>query len=337
MLKTVTFIACAAMLAASAVVSCSASASSDAAKSAPADTVLAGDGFNADSAMMYARMQTDFGPRVPGTEAHRLCRDSLVSLLGSMADTVSLLNSTARAYDGKPVPVSNILARFNPDVAARVLLLAHYDTRPWADHDPDPANHRTPIDGANDGASGVAALLEIARNLALNPARVGVDILLTDAEDGGTPQWADDADGDTEHTWCLGARQFAASLPYTPANRPRYGILLDMVGGRDARFNREYFSHIRARAVTDKVWATAARMGLSQRFPQVPGGAITDDHLPLIDAGIPTVDIVENASPVTGSFPATWHTMADNYENLDPAAMRDAGRVVLQVIYDEKP
>ena len=290
--------------------------------------------FSADSAYAYVRRQVEFGPRTPGSDAHRACAEWLESELRRHgADTVVALTSTARAWDGTTLPVRNILARFGSVRSSRILLLAHYDTRPVADHDPDPARRDLPIDGANDGASGVAVLLEIARNLSIAEAPVGVDILLTDCEDSGAPE----GEPGGEDSWCLGTQHFAANLPYSAADRPRYGILLDMVGGRGARFHREYFSEQGAPDPTQKVWAMARRLGLASRFPDAVGGAITDDHLPLMRAGIPTTDIIENASAATGSFPATWHTHSDNIDNIDPAALADAGRTVLNVIYYEKP
>lgn len=290
--------------------------------------------FSADSAMLWLKAQTDLGPRVPGSRAHDACVSYLTGRLRDFgADTVCVIGGSARTWEGKSLPVRNIFARYGADRPAHILLMAHYDTRPWADRDPEPANREKPIDGANDGASGVAVILEIARNLGIKAAEVGVDILLTDLEDSGATEEA--AAG--EDTWCLGAQDFAENLPYTPADRPRYGILLDMVGGKDARFHREYFSDRRASDATDRVWSMAARMGLGSRFIDAPGGAITDDHLPLIDAGIPVTDIIENMSAATGSFPATWHTLDDNFGNIDPQALSDVGRVVLNVIYYEKP
>ena len=292
--------------------------------------------FAEDLAYEYVRQQVEFGPRVPGTEAHRKCGDWLVDMLRTYgADTVIVSGTPVKAWDGTVLPVRNIFARYNSDAKDRILLVAHYDTRPWADQDPDPDKRMTPIDGANDGASGVAVLLEVAHNLSVEPARVGVDILLTDCEDYGVREDAsvnDDAD-----SWCLGTQQFAQNLPYTAADMPRYGILLDMVGGRGARFNREYFSATSAQLPTARVWDMARKLGLGDRFPMAVGGAITDDHLPLIRAGIPTADIIENASPETHSFNPTWHTHADNIANIDPATLGAVGRVVLNVLYNEKP
>lgn len=323
--------ACAACL-----LSCSGKTGQSAAKTDAAPAFEERGAFSADSAYDKVVRQVAFGPRTPGSEAHRLCADMLEATLRSYgADTVMSLRGEAVAWDGSKLPVRNIWARYNVSAPSRILLAAHYDTRPWADRDADPANHDKAIDGANDGASGVAVILEIARNLGLKPADIGVDILLTDCEDSGTPA-THEGESD-EDSWCLGAQHFAANMPYTPADRPRIGILLDMVGGRDARFHREYFSSRRAAAATEKVWAMAERLGLGNRFPDAVGGAITDDHLPLIEAGIPTTDIIESANAVTGSFAPVWHTLDDNINNIDRESLAAAGRVVLNVIYYEKP
>lgn len=302
-----------------------------------ADTFAERGAFSGDSAMAYASAQVAFGPRTPGSVAHDNCTRWLASELSRLgADTVRILESQAVAWDGNTLPVKNIFAQFNPGSNNRVILLAHYDTRPWADQDADIESRERPIDGANDGASGVAVLLEVARNLGLERPEIGVDILLTDCEDYGARSDIE-TDARSDEGWCLGAKHFADNLPYTAAQRPRYGILLDMVGARGARFNREYLSAKLAPGPTAKVWAMARRLKLDDRFPMEIGGAVTDDHLPLIQAGIPVTDIIENASRSTGSFPASWHTHDDNIDNLDPEAMAAAGRVVLNVIYNEKP
>lgn len=323
---------------AAATCSCSGSGATASAARSHHDTIAVRGAFSGDSAMAMAERQVAFGPRVPGTDAHGRCVDWLVDRLTTCgADTVEVLESSATAWDGTRLPVRNILARFNADSPARILLLAHYDTRPWADQETDAAKRELPIDGANDGASGVAVLLEIARNLGLEPAATGVDILLTDCEDYGRRADTTTEADSFDDSWALGAAHFAKRLPYTAANMPRFGILLDMVGGRDARFPHEYFSANLAQAPTAKVWNMARRLGLADRFPAQLGGAVNDDHIPLIQAGIPVADIIENANPQTGSFPPTWHTHLDNIEHLDAATMHDVGTVVLNVIYNEKP
>ena len=291
--------------------------------------------FSADSAYEYVAKQVAFGPRVPGSDAHTMCAEWIIDKLHEFgADTVYYAGHETEIPGGSQRLVRNIIAQMGPaDInTKRILLIAHYDTRPRADQDSDPEMHDRPFDGANDGASGVGVILEIARNLAIEQPNVSVDILLTDLEDSG--ENGDDA------SWCVGAQQFADDLGMPGslhrASDYRWGILLDMVGGKDARFPQEYFSKQYVPVATAKMWNMAGKMGLRHRFPTILGGAITDDHLPLIRAGIPTVDIIESANPATGSFPPTWHTMSDNLENIDPTTLSDVGRVVLNVIYNEK-
>ncbi len=172
--------------------------------------------------------------------------------------------------------------------------------------------------------------LELARNLAISTPDIGVDFLLTDVEDYGTS----DNTPDEDSSWALGAQYFADNSPYTPADRPAYGILLDMVGGRNARFYREYFSEQGARWVNSKVWQAAKAEGIT-RFINDVRGAITDDHLFITQAGIPCIDIIECANPQTGAFPPTWHTLADNMESIDAATLGDVGKTLMRVIYTE--
>ena len=281
--------------------------------------------FDTDSAMAYLYAQTLFGPRVPGTEAHRLCGDYLASTLRRLgADTVIEQHVVATAWNGDRLPLRNILARFNrQDGVAPILLVAHWDSRPWADSETDPDRASRPIDGANDGASGVAVLLEIARQAQAHGTLAPLDILLVDGEDYG----ARGDEGD-EASWCLGTQEWLKSDPYSGVRTPRYALLLDMVGGRGARFHRERLSEAYAPAIVDMVWNAAAKLGLSDRFVNSAGGAVVDDHLFINRAGIPAVDIIESINPATGSFNPTWHTLDDTYENIDPAALTDAGLLV---------
>lgn len=284
---------------------------------------------DADSAMSYVARQVAFGPRTPGSEAHRECRSWLAGKLTSLGvENVTVDEAAMTTTDGVGRTVYNIFGSINPGATRRVLLLAHYDTRPQADEDPDPANRSTPLDGANDGASGVAVLLDVARALRANPVdSIGVDILLTDLEDSGT-------DGD-DTSWCLGTQKWVENMPYTDRNLPAYGILLDMVGGHDATFPREMISDQYARTVNDKVWAVAAASGLSARFPNRRGGAVIDDHLYINRAGIPCIDIIESANPATGTFNPTWHTLGDNLGAIDPATLAAVGQVVLNTLARE--
>lgn len=305
-----------------AVAACSSSGSG---KGDVAESTSQAAAFNADSAYSYIADQVSFGPRVPETAAHVACHDYLVGKLESFGFDVEQLDTVFLSPNGETVPIRNIYAEINQDSPRKVMLVAHYDTRPWADRDDDPGAYNTPIDGANDGGSGVGVILEIARNAKNAATPIGLQVLLVDYEDSGTYS------GD-DREWCLGSQAYAASL--TPlSERPRYAIVLDMVGGRGATFPREYFSNAYARGVVDRVWGAAARIGQSSRFPDRVGGAINDDHIPLIEAGIPTIDIVESANPATGSFNPTWHTLDDTLENIDKATLQAVGDVVTEAIY----
>lgn len=289
--------------------------------------------FNEDSAYLHISRQVGFGPRVPRTKAHTECANYIVSTLHKAgADTIITQNAMVSAYIGDALPINNIMGRFNSGAKRKVLLLAHYDTRPWADNEEDPAKHNTPIDGANDGASGVGVLLEIARLIGQQTPEVGVDILLVDAEDyGKTEGW-----GSNESTWCLGTQHWVNNMPYaTKEDRPVYGILLDMVGGRGARFHREYISNREAPDVVDRVWSEASVSPYASVFVNDIGGGITDDHIFINRGGIPCIDIIECNNPQTGSFNPTWHRLSDNLTNIDRSTLKAVGQVVTNVIYKE--
>ncbi len=282
--------------------------------------------FSADSAYANVAAQVAFGPRIARSEAHEHCGRWLADELRRHGADTLLLQQTDLDGFG---PMTNILGRFNPGAEKRVLLLAHWDSRPIADEDPDPANRSRAIDGANDGASGVGVLLEIARLIGNEAPTVGVDILFVDAEDAGE-EGRDDS-------WARGTQYFARNLPYGPGvPMPEYAVLLDMVGGRGALFPRELFSDYNCRMLTSRVWALAKSLGLGARFVDRTGGAVTDDHLPLMRAGIPAIDIIETDNPQTGSFNPTWHTLADNLDNIDRETLGDVGRLVTSLIYSEK-
>ncbi len=289
--------------------------------------------FNADSAFSFVKAQVDLGARVPGTESHQRCAEYLArELRRHGADSIINQHAIVTAFNGDRLPIVNIMGRFNLDANRRVLLLAHWDTRPWAECDPNPAMRDKPIPGANDGASGVGVLLEIARNIGKYHPAIGIDILFVDAEDYGT------SDGDhSTDSWALGTQYWVKNMPYTGGQYPSYGILLDMVGGKNALFHREQFSDYFAKNIVDKVWQNAAKTGNSNRFINQPGGGVTDDHFFIAtQAGIPCIDIIENLNPSTQSFNPTWHTHADNIDNIDPATLKAVGEVVLFTIYNEK-
>lgn len=284
---------------------------------------------NADSLYEEVRRQTDLGPRTPGSDAHRICGDLITNRLRSAGiDSVAQQLAPVQTAAGKQFTARNIMGCINPPARNRVLLLAHYDTRPTADNDPDPALRSTPISGANDGASGVAALLEIARLTGRQlPDSIGIDLLFVDMEDSGI----NGVEGSDE-TWCLGTQQWVKQMPYTAANKPRYAVLLDMVGGQNARFHREYFSDRSAPGVVNRIWAIARESGFADRFPNEPGGAVVDDHLHINRAGIPCVDIIESLNDATGSFNPTWHTTADRIEAIDRQTLRIVTQTLLNTI-----
>lgn len=301
-----------------------------AAESVPAESVdsttavVAVPDFSADSAYSYLRRQVEFGPRVPNSEAHRKTGDWLVSELKRHGAEVHEQKADLTAFDGTVLHARNIYGRYNPSVKEnRLLLLAHYDTRPWADQDPDASKRDKPNDGANDGASGVAVILETARNIAARNPGYGIDILFTDAEDYGTD--------DNEESWAMGVRYFAENMRNN-GWYPDRAILLDMVGGKDALFPYEYYSRQTSPKLDRAFRNAAAAAGYAATFPESYGGAVTDDHVELIKAGVNAIDIIEY-HPQTG-FNPTWHTHADNLDNISATTLKAVGQSLLQYIYN---
>lgn len=291
--------------------------------------------FSPDSAMAYVASQIAFGPRVPNTPASASCALWLEQTLRRFTTQVTVQSFKARAFDGTILNGRNVVASFNPEAQARILLCAHWDSRPWADHDPDPANHKTPIDGANDGASGVGVLLEVARMMALQPPTVGVDIVLFDAEDYGPTQAAQGRDSD--NAWGLGSQHWAKN-PHVAGYRARYGILLDMVGVENATFLQEGYSLYYAPHIVKRVWNIARQAGYGSSFIEAKGGYITDDHYYVnLYANIPTINIIhlQTEGSSTGFYPH-WHTIGDNLEKVSPETLGIVTDVVLQVIYRER-
>lgn len=298
-------------------------------------TVLAAPTFSGDSALVCIYEQCAFGARVPGSEAHRLCGDYIISKFRQYGLTTCEQTAELRAWNGDRLPMRNIVASMNPDAEMRLLISAHWDSRPWADNDPDPKNHHTPVIGANDGASGVAVMIELARILSqaetgcgLERGEWGIDFVCFDCEDYGIAQWADD-DEKSDDTWALGS-QVWASHPHKTDYRALWGINLDMVGGRDACFMREGISMHFARNIVDRAWNMASQLGLSQYFPQKDGGYVTDDHLPINQRlGIPVIDIVPHyADCEQSSFGPTWHTVNDTPEMIDINTLTAVGTLM---------
>jgi glutaminyl-peptide cyclotransferase len=281
--------------------------------------------FNADSAFHFVKTQVGFGPRVPGTEAHRKFGDFLVAKLKSYGMEVVEQKAPMKTYDGKTHTLRNIIGSFRPELGNRVLLIAHYDTRPFADN--DSINKDKPADGADDGGSGVAVLLEVARQLYLNRPDIGVDFLFNDLEDYGQTRG-------NENTWCLGA-QYWARNPHKEGYNASFGIVVDIVGGLDPNFPREGNSEKYAPHILNKVWNIAAMLGYSNYFSNARGPEITDDHVYINSiANIPTIDII-SLNPKTGAFAPTHHRHSDNLENISRNSLQMVGQVILHTLYSQ--
>ena len=290
--------------------------------------------FNADSALAFVKAQTDFGPRVPGSKAHADCANYLKNTLLKYSPDVKVQEFKARIYNGNVLSGKNIIASFQPQKKARIVLCAHWDSRPYGDHDPDPAKHDKPIDGANDGASGVGVLLEVARLLANTQTNIGIDIIFFDLEDYGPPQ---DSQVEGNENWGLGS-QYWSKNPHVPAYFARYCILLDMVGAPNARFLQEGFSMYYAPDIVSKVWNIAQNLGYHNYFVSERGSYINDDHYFVnILAKIPAIDIIHlDPNSSNGTFFEYWHTAGDTFDKIDKTTLGVVGDVVVNTIYKEK-
>ncbi len=290
--------------------------------------------FNADSAYQFIETQLAFGPRVPETPEHAACAAFLQEKFVDYGADVIMQVGKMKAYHGRTMNLVNIIAQFQPDNPKRVMLCAHWDTRHVADYDPDVSKRDLPIPGANDGGSGVGVLLEIARHLQANPPKVGVDIILFDLEDYGTPDHLNLPKG--EDTWCLGSQYWTKNL-HKFGYYPRYGILLDMVGASGALFYQEQVSMYFAPGVVNKVWSIAHEIGFGSLFIRKPGGQITDDHLYVNrNTGIPCINIIQYDPGSVSSFGSYWHTHSDNIDIIDKFTLKAVGQTVLETIYREK-
>ncbi len=290
--------------------------------------------FHADSAYRFVAEQVAFGPRVPETPEHAACAAYLQAKMEGYGAEVIMQRGSMKAYHGRNMQLVNIIAQFQPENSKRVLLCAHWDSRHVADYDPDPAMRDIPILGANDGASGVGVLLEVARHLAAHPPKVGVDIIFFDLEDHGTPDHL--GLPYVEDSWCLGSQYWTRNL-HQLGYFPRYGILLDMVGAAGAVFHQEQVSMYYAPGIMNKVWSVAHELGYGNQFPRKPGGQITDDHLYVNrNTGIPCINIIQYEAGSSSSFGSYWHTHADNMEIIDRFTLRAVGETVMETIYREK-
>ena len=297
--------------------------------------------FDADSAYAFCATQCDFGPRVMNSEAHERCSAWIQQKFQQYGYQVEMQKADLKGYDGTILKSTNIIAKA-PSLKERaggeaILICAHWDSRPWADNDPDSTNWRKPVMAANDGASGVAVMLELARLIQQNDSlNITVDFICFDAEDWGIPQW--DETGNGADSWALGSQYWATTLTANPSTQNySYAILLDMVGGQGAKFYQESYSLQKASAIVEKVWRAANVAGYGSFFPMKEGVGVTDDHLPVNDvANIPCIDII-NYYPdcPQGSFGPTWHSIYDDMQHIDKNTLQAVGQTLVQLIYNE--
>ncbi len=273
-------------------------------------------GFDGDAAYRYAGVQVAFGPRVPGTPAWQKAGDWIVAQMHARADTVIEQRWTHKLANGDSIPLRNVLARFRPAATERVLYVTHWDSRPTADSDPDPTKRKLPIPGADDGASGVGLFVALGDVLKKTPPNVGVDLLFVDGEDYGNF----DANTDV----LLGSTYFAQHLP-SPGYRPIFGVLWDMIGQKDLLIKQEETSLARAPEVVSRVWQTAADLGYGDVFVNQPLGALIDDHIPLLQAGLRVIDVIDYDYP-------SHHTLQDTMDKLSPRSLRIVGDVATALV-----
>lgn len=314
----------------------------------PAVPVVA---FNGDSAYAFVAGQVAFGPRVPGSDAHHDCVQYIGRTLGRFGAKVEIQTGEVQRYDGEWQHCANICARLEADSGytdrPAILLCAHYDSRPWADQEENYDLRRIPIPGANDGASGVGVLMEVARQWQyLNEHKQPVEIVLFDCEDMGTPAFYTGQQRD--HTWCLGAQLWARTIQQRQRSSSAsgltverstgetvyaFGILLDMVGDPNASFPREYYSEQYAKKYVDKIWRAAEQLGFSHRFVSTQAYPITDDHYYVSAiAKIPCVDIIHYIPGSETGFAWWWHTRNDDMNNISPNTLQEVGKVIMTVI-----
>lgn len=292
--------------------------------------------FNADSAYLFVQEQVGFGPRLPGWPGHAQCAEFIEAKLRSYGAETFCQEFEAENYEGSVMQLKNIIGSFNPGAKKRILLAAHWDSRPFADKDSVMTDE--PIPGANDGGSGTAILLEIARTMGRFKPDIGVDLIFFDGEDQGEPEGFR-----MEKTllnagkiwWCLGSQHWSKN-PHQPGYQAGFGILLDMAGGVGAKFYKEGGSMQFAARYVNKVWRAAHRLEHDNFFVKKKCRGIMDDHIFVSrDAGIPMLNIIEYNPENKGFFPAYHHTHGDNMDIIDRATLKAVGETVLFVIYNE--
>ena len=281
--------------------------------------------FDGEVARGYVKTQLDFGARVPGTDAARKAGDWIAAEMRQRADTVIEQRWNHVTAKGDTLPLRNIFARFRPQATTRILYVTHWDSRPVSDQAEDPARRSLPVPGANDGASGVALFIALGDVLKKMPPTVGVDLLFVDGEDYGTF-------GPPDVDVLLGSTYFAANMP--AGYQPIFGVLFDMIGDADLEIPQEGNSLERAPEVVSRVWDTAAKLGYQRYFPPRDGGAITDDHIPLLDKGLRVVDVIDinYLGPPGSSKPNYHHTPDDTLDKVSAQSLKIVGDVALALI-----
>ena len=283
--------------------------------------------FNGDSAFAYVKYQADLGPRTPGSKAHEKVVDYYEKQFKRFGAQVLIQAGNTSTFDGKNWLLKNVIASFYPENQNRIMLCAHYDSRPFSEKESDPKLKQNACPGVNDGASGVGVLMEVARIIHEKDPKIGVDIILFDLEDYGD-------NGGMPDTWCLGS-QYWSKNPHKAGYTARYGILLDMVGAKDARFPREEISMFYANDVVNKVWKAAKVSGAGAYFIDAEAGEMTDDHAFVNKiAQIPCIDIL-HYDAFANSFFAHHHKNTDDMSTIDKATLKAVGQTLLEVIYNE--
>ena len=287
--------------------------------------------FNSDSAYAFVKKQVSFGPRVISSKGWKNCAIWLEQKFKTYTTNVIVQEAQITTYDGKNHTLKNIIASFSTAKNNRVALFAHWDSRHIADHDTE--NQTSPILGANDGGSGVGVLLEMARQFSIKQPNIGIDIILFDAEDYGQPE--DSKFPVMQNSWCLGS-QYWSKNPHKANYFARYGVLLDMVGAKDATFRHEQFSLYFGKNILQKVWRKASRLGFGNHFVFENANQILDDHYYVNTImGIPTIDIIEYDPATESNFNQHWHTHKDDMDNIDKNTLNAVGQTLLEVIYNE--
>lgn len=280
-------------------------------------------GFSADNAYNHIKSQLDFGFRIPGTPAHKQCADWLLKQLKTQCDTTYFqVGQSQNPTSGATIPIYNIIGSINPQAEKRMIFAAHWDSRPMADQDDN--NPKDPILAANDGASGVGVILELARILHSEKPEWGVDFILFDAEDLGVAE--------IENSFCLGSQYWGKNL-HKANYKANFGVLLDMVGGKDAKFMWEANSNQYANWILVHTWQIAKELGHDNHFQLQNIGAITDDHKYVYEAtNIPMIDIIQY-NENTG-FAPYWHTHDDNLDAIDKNTLQAVGNTLLNLIFN---